>query len=1027
LISTAGSEWLLRYKEMECIAMSIKQNQLFLQVLLSAAFISGCVDDSGDEEIDSASEGDSENDGGVDSGVDGGVESTCTFRESPLPQPNGPYCIGTKDYHFVDPDRGEPFTPDDDDDTREVAVRIFYPAATDTETPYGEFFSEKTLEVIVAEMGIPDFEEALEAVPVQFRPNAPMADADEPFPLLVYSPGFGMTYQESTSTLEDMASRGYIVAAINHPYFSRATEFPDGRVVTVELPEDYDEAIALIQERFHLLVGDMQLVLDKLTALSDDDLSNLLTGHMDMDNVGAFGHSIGGAAALGLIQEDDRVKAGIDVDGSVGFPVMTMELLEAPVMFHLAGSHTMRDDGSIRTFWDRVDGAKYAVSVADAGHSSYTDWPALVATVPSIGTVGEEYQGTIDAVEMLTLVRAYNSAFFDVYLKGEDVALLTDLEAAYPDATVMEADDPPVEMPTQSSSYLEMQDGTQIAVDLWLPADADEENPVPAVIRATRYWRDIDVINPYLIPMTESEMEAYTWTDAGYALVLVDVRGSGASFGEWRVPWSEEEVADLGEVVEWITEQTWSDGKVGAQGISYDGNTSDFIGLLESDAVQIVAPRFSDWNIYTDIAFPGGIINEGFLEAWSLGTQILDANDVCAANGVNGEACESLKQVMGGVRPVDGDEDYTLLDAAVAEHADNFDVYEASLSAPYLDSPLGGTSYINMSPAGYVERLGSDAPAYLTQASWNDAATAHGALSRYMASENAMVVYVGAWSHGGEYDTDPFLDADMPASPSYAEQVATTISVFDAYMKAEATAIERVINYYTLGEGEWRTTSVWPPEGVVETPFYLASDGALVSESPTAEESATDYPVDYSASTGFHNRWWTQYGGGDVVYPDRAEEDQKLLVFTSEPTTSELRIAGHPEVLIHLSSTHEDGAVYIYLEDVSPEGKVTYLSEGQLRLIHRKISDDPPPWHLFGPYHSYLEADAAPMIPGEAEAVAIMLQPIAALIETGHAIRIAVAGHDASNFMRLPESGAPTLTIHHDATHPSRVTLPIIE
>ena len=119
-----------------------------------------------------------------------------------------------------------------------------------------------------------------------------------------------------------------------------------------------------------------------------------------------------------------------------------------------------------------------------------------------------------------------------------------------------------------------------------------------------------------------------------------------------------------------------------------------------------------------------------------------------------------------------------------------------------------------------------------------------------------------------------------------------------------------------------------------------------------------------------------------------------------------------------------DAARFVVLP-VPYEGTVTYLTEGQLRLIHRKISDNPPEWHVFGPYHSFLEADAAPMVPGEPAEIAIMLQPLAALIEAGHSLRVALAGHDASNFVRLPESGDPTLTVYHDTDHPSRIVLPV--
>jgi putative CocE/NonD family hydrolase len=571
-----------------------------------------------------------------------------------------------------------------------------------------------------------------------------------------------------------------------------------------------------------------------------------------------------------------------------------------------------------------------------------------------------------------------------------------------------------------------MSDGNRIAADVWLPIGADKEHPVSTVVRATRYWRDMAILNRPLFPLSSSEQEALMWTDAGMALISVDVRGTGASFGSWTAPWSEREVADFEEIVDWIIDQEWSDGQVAAQGVSYEGNTADFFGLIGHEAVKAVAPLFTDWNVYTDIAYPGGIYNAGFIGAWSATDQALDRNDICAAGGITEAVeCERTKQLMSGVLPVDEDEDQALLEAAVADHAENIDVFEACGVAPYLDNDVGNSHYLAISPAARTESLDSDAATYLAKASWTDAVTANGALSRYMTTDNDTAVYIGAWSHGGEYNTDPFLAADAPTFPSISMQESNMMLQFSKLFSGGELSPKREIHYYIYGAKEWRTTTVWPPENTVETAFHLRKTGELTLEGGESDESSIDYEVDFTASSGETNRWWTQFGGSDVIYPDRSAEDEKLLTYTSSPLDEPMLLAGHPEVYIHLASTHEDGAVYVYLEDVSPEGTVTYLTEGQLRLIHRKISDNPPIWHVFGPYHSFLEADAAPMVPGEPAEIAIMLQPLAALIEAGHSIRVALAGHDASNFVRLPESGDPTLTVYHDADHPSRIILPV--
>lgn len=151
-----------------------------------------------------------------------------------------------------------------------------------------------------------------------------------------------------------------------------------------------------------------------------------------------------------------------------------------------------------------------------------------------------------------------------------------------------------------------------------------------------------------------------------------------------------------------------------------------------------------------------------------------------------------------------------------------------------------------------------------------------------------------------------------------------------------------------------------------------------------------------------------------------------LLTYTSPPLTEALEITGTPVVRLEISSTHEDGVIIAYLESVSPDGKVTMLTEGELRLIHRKISDDVPHYPPFGPYHSFLRKDASPMIAGKMETVSFGLLPTSVLIPAGHSLRIALAGHDKDTFLRIPKTGDPVLTVGRNSGHASFIELPVV-
>jgi predicted acyl esterase len=115
--------------------------------------------------------------------------------------------------------------------------------------------------------------------------------------------------------------------------------------------------------------------------------------------------------------------------------------------------------------------------------------------------------------------------------------------------------------------------------------------------------------------------------------------------------------------------------------------------------------------------------------------------------------------------------------------------------------------------------------------------------------------------------------------------------------------------------------------------------------------------------------------------------------------------------------------VIVYLEDVLPDGRVVYLTEGVLRLSARKLAQAPVG---ADPLHSYLSADQAPMIPGRAEQIRIVLSPIAVVVRKGERLRLAIAGADVDNLERIPAAGAETLEVRRTRKSPSFVEIPTL-
>ena len=156
-----------------------------------------------------------------------------------------------------------------------------------------------------------------------------------------------------------------------------------------------------------------------------------------------------------------------------------------------------------------------------------------------------------------------------------------------------------------SSLYVTAQDGTKIAVDVWLPEGLRPDQRVPALIKGTPYWRarKLTQLGEAKAPDLATEPDEAILNERGYAVVTVDARGTGASFGAIKILFGESEVSDYGTVADWITRQPWSNGRVGAYGFSYRGMTAANIASLPQTSIKAVAPLFDLSDLYL-LAYP---------------------------------------------------------------------------------------------------------------------------------------------------------------------------------------------------------------------------------------------------------------------------------------------------------------------------------------------------------------------------------------------------------------------------------------
>jgi putative CocE/NonD family hydrolase len=578
-----------------------------------------------------------------------------------------------------------------------------------------------------------------------------------------------------------------------------------------------------------------------------------------------------------------------------------------------------------------------------------------------------------------------------------------------------------------------MRDGVRLAVEVVLPDNLPPGARIPALLSQTRYWRAVELRAPFRWFMKSESLDPDFkdfqpfFTSHGYALVIADVRGTGASFGKCPHPWPEESVEDAREIVDWIVAQPWSDGQVGGYGISYMGTTAELLAALDHPAVKCVVPMFNHPDAYLDIAFPGGIFDQRFIEAWGRFDHALDRNQVPEEFGPLG------RLLVKGVKPVDGERGRELLQLAIGEHAANGDAYHLARSIVYRDQSLAGLNMCvdDLAIHKYRAEITRSNTALFGWGSWMDAGTADAVIRRFLSYDNARRAVIGAWDHGGRLQASPYRTSNLPADPPLPDQWREMVRFFDAYLKEgdELVRSEKVLFYYTMGEERWKRTGVWPPQPVVPRRWYLAEDGGLSPTAPGSETGADTYRVDFEASTGPHNRWWelSALERRTVIYGDRAEAGRHMLTYTTRPLVEDIEITGHPLVTLYVTSTETDGAFFVYLEDVDEAGRVTYVTEGQLRALHREVCPDPPPYTNQVPYRTFKAADAMPLVPGEIAELSFGLHPTSVLIRKGHQLRIGVAGHDAGTFARVPVDGAPVMTIARNRGYASYVELPVID
>ncbi|MFC4118051.1 alpha/beta hydrolase family protein [Nonomuraea zeae] len=346
-----------------------------------------------------------------------GAPSPTPTGPAVLPAPTGAHPVGTTALHLTDTSRPDPWNLDVD--ARELKVTLWYPTRQrDGErAPYMTAKESELLMKGVRSAGVPY--DTLSRT----RTNA-IKDAEptgKKLPLVVLSPGFTKPISTLTSLAEELASQGYVVAGIDHPYESYVTTLADGRIaecLACDSDTDTGFGTGVVAGR----AADVSFVLDQLPAKWKG------SGLIDRSRIAMAGQSIGGAGALAAMVKDPRIRAGIDMDGT-SYARIPKSGFSRPFMFMGSPQHV---PGGRDTSWDRdwklLAGWKRWIVLAGADHQDFTDGPVLA------GVLGiKPVYGALPAARAVELVRTYVTAFLDQHLKAKRQTVLDKPSSRYPE------------------------------------------------------------------------------------------------------------------------------------------------------------------------------------------------------------------------------------------------------------------------------------------------------------------------------------------------------------------------------------------------------------------------------------------------------------------------------------------------------------------------------------------------------------------------------------------------------------------
>ncbi len=566
---------------------------------------------------------------------------------------------------------------------------------------------------------------------------------------------------------------------------------------------------------------------------------------------------------------------------------------------------------------------------------------------------------------------------------------------------------------TKCNEAITTSDGIVLRANVVLPDGAEKR---PVILTATGYNKD--ATNPTGTQCGSGGALASVdqdLLDAGYAIMLLDDRGTGASQGQWDF-WGERTQDDYADVLDWIQAQPWSDGQVGTTGASYMGITSLLVAEADNDRVAAGKPRAvkAVWadvpmsDAYRDVTFHGGAIDAGFIPLW-LGLTTTLSNIPPS----------TLFQDPIGSLPTYALHLLNTVDV-VSRH-----VVDAALGG---DSGFDGPFFRTRSPGTRAHEL--KIPIAWVGGWFDIFQRGETLLFEQLVNSPRRLLFMGPTYHvGGDASAWPALGVGSPSS--------LRVRWFNRYLRNAADdKLDAMapVNLWTLGARTWEHHKTWPLPGTNYTRLHLAPNKQLERDAPTAPnaDAALLLPVS-SPCSRLTAQWTAGLANLGPCETDNRTFEATALKWSTPPLADDTKVTGliTADVWAELSSA--DATLVAVLSDVGPDGRSTQISGGFLLASQRAIDEEKstkaPDGTIVRPWHPLTKASRAAVPPNIPQRYRIEIYPTSNVFKKGHSIRLTLSG--ANTPATLP--AAPSLVgsllgrlrVLHSPKYPSHVLLPL--